>query len=566
MNSSETTSETPTLEIVDPTLPSPPKSKKGSAFWFSFLAVVVSTFLSALDLTAVSTAIPTIADQLNGGENYVWIGSAYALSSTAILPLSGSLADIFGRKPIMLLSIAFFAVGSAIGGASQNINMIIAARTIQGIGGGGILNLSEIITSDLVSLAERGLYQGMLGLTWSFASGIGPPIGGALAEKASWRWLFYLNLPLSGMSFVLVIIFLRVKRPEGSISEKLSRVDWFGNLLVICGTTLAVIGLTWGGSRYPWDSPKVLAPLIIGLALIGAFILYEAKVPKEPTIPWEVISHRVSFSGYWGTFVHGITSITIIYYLPVYFQSALLSSPLRSAVQMLATALIIAPLAFAAGVIVQVSKRYIPVNVAGWILTIVGFGVMSLLSSTSSTAQWVGYQLIASAGTGIIYSSTLFPVLAPQPVTRSASALGFYSFIRSFAQASWYFQKLLVFFLIWIEQAWGITLSSTVLQNQLKKNLPEAFLTRFPEGLQIAFAAIPQIKGLPEPLRTQVRVAFSNSMSTVWKVMIGISGLGLLSVLLLKEIALKETTNENYGLKDDTKEKQGGTETTVVLV
>ncbi|KIJ30066.1 hypothetical protein M422DRAFT_268422 [Sphaerobolus stellatus SS14] len=338
------------------------------------------------------------------------------------------------------------------------------------------------------------------------------------------------------MSFVFVTIFLRVKRPEGSVSDKLSRVDWFGNLLVICGTTLAIIGLTWGGSRFPWNSAQVLAPLIIGLSLIAAFIVYEAKVAKEPTIPWEIISNRVSFSGYWATMIHGMTSIAIIYYLPVYFQAALLSSPLRSAVQMLSTAVIIAPLAFVAGATVQVTKRYIPVNIIGWIITIVGFGVLSLLTATSVTAQWVGYQIIVSAGVGMLFTSTVFPILAPHPVNRSASALAFFSFIRSFAQA------------------WGITLSSTVLQNELKKNLPEAFLSRFPDGLQIAFAAIPHIKSLPEPLRTQVREAFADSMSTVWKVMIGISGLGLLSVLLLKEIPLQQTTNETYGLRNDKEE------------
>ena len=172
----------------------PEKTGKGAAFWLTFLAITVSTFLSALDLTAVGTALPTITEKLNGGDNYVWIGSAYALASTAILPLSGSLADIFGRRPIMLIAIAFFATGSALTGAAQNINMMIAARSkyfflapnpivdkpfisaIQGIGGGAILNLTEIIVSDLVPLAERGLYQGMIGLVWSLASAVGPPI------------------------------------------------------------------------------------------------------------------------------------------------------------------------------------------------------------------------------------------------------------------------------------------------------------------------------------------------------------------------------------------------------
>lgn len=172
-----------------------PTTAKGSAFWLSFIAILVATLLSALDLTAVSTALPTITADLDGADNFVWVGSAYALSATAILPLSGGLANIFGRKPIVLICIAFFALGSALGGAAQNMNMLIAARSkplpyqfllprythehslaVQGIGGGGILNLTETIISDLIPLAERGLFQGIVALTWAFASGIGPPI------------------------------------------------------------------------------------------------------------------------------------------------------------------------------------------------------------------------------------------------------------------------------------------------------------------------------------------------------------------------------------------------------
>ncbi|KAJ3554089.1 hypothetical protein NM688_g3288 [Phlebia brevispora] len=363
-------SPAPTLALPDPPQDTsdsaPRRTGKGSAFWLSFIAIVTSILLSALDLTAVGTALPTITKDLNGGNDFTWVGSAFALSSTAILPLSGALADIFGRKPIMLLSILLFALGSALAGAAQNMNMLIAARTIQGIGGGGIINLTETITSDLVPLAERGLYQGILGLTWSFASGMGPPVGGLLAEKASWRWLFFINLPLAGIAFVLVWLFLRVRTPEGSMREKLKRVDWTGNAIIISGTTLAVVGLTFGGVRFPWSSAQVLAPLIIGLALVVLFVLYEAKIPREPSIPWEVLSNRTSFGAYLGTFFHGITSISIIYYLPVFFQATFGASPTRSGVDFLASALVIAPFALLAGVMVQVMKKYRPANYIGW--------------------------------------------------------------------------------------------------------------------------------------------------------------------------------------------------------
>ncbi|GBE86270.1 Efflux pump FUS6 [Sparassis crispa] len=508
------------------------KPKKGSAFWLSFLALAVSIFLSAIDLTAVGTALPTVTKALNGGDDFSWVGSAYALTSTAILPLSGSLADIFGRKPIMLVSIAFFAVGSAIAGASHNMHMLIAARAVQGIGGGGIINLTEIIVSDLVPLAERGVYQGLIGLVWAVASGIGPPVGGAFAQHGAWRWLFYMNLPLTGVAFALVVIFLRVRSPNGSILTKLARVDWSGSAIIMAGSTLVIIGLTWGGIQYPWSSANVLAPLIIGLVLIGAFFVFEAKVPREPTIPWEVVTNRTSLGGFVGTFVHGLASISVIYYLPVYFQACLNASPIRSGVQSLPTALVIAPFAMICGVTVQIMNKYRPVNAMGWILMIIGLGLLCLLKANSDASQWIGFQIVAAAGTGLIYASTVFAILAPLPVERTASALAFFAFLRAFGQT------------------WGITISSTILQNELKRNIPAAFASQFPQGSEIAYSAIPIIPTLPEPLRTEVRVAFASSMATVWKTMIGICGLGFLSVLLLKEIPMLKYTDGTYGLHE----------------
>ncbi|KAJ7595489.1 major facilitator superfamily domain-containing protein [Mycena floridula] len=519
---------------IETAVPPEPKAKKGSAFWLTIVALVITTFLSALDLTAVSTALPTIVRDLKGGSDFVWVGSAYALSSTAFVPLSGKLADIFGRKPTMLISVALFALGSALSGASQNMRMLIAARTVQGIGGGSILNLVEIVVSDLVPLAERGLYQGIFGMTWAFASAIGPPIGGAIGQTA-WRWLFFLNIPLCAIGFILVALFLNVRQPPGSFKEKFVRVDWLGNTIVIAGTTLTNIGLAWGGVDSPWTSAKVLVPLILGLVLLGVFLLYEFKVPLEPTIPYDVVSNRTSLNAFLSTALHGITSISIIYYLPIYFQASFGASPIRSGVDMLPTAFLIAPFAIVAGAMTQISNRYRPANYLGWGLSMVGFGLLSLLKADSSTGSWVGYQIVAGAGTGLLFASTVFAVLAPLPVERTAAALGLFAFSRSFAQT------------------FGLTIASTILQNKLSKTLPAEFVSQFPEGAQIAFAAIPVIKDLPEPLRTEVRAAFATSMSLVWKVMIGVAGLGFLTLPFLKEIPMLTHTDEKFALQQSKK-------------
>ncbi|KAH9933581.1 uncharacterized protein BXZ73DRAFT_100965 [Epithele typhae] len=299
---------------------------------------------------------PTITKDLNGGDEFVWVGhAAYNLAAAAILPFTGQLADIIGHRPIMLTC------------------WLIAARTVQGIGGGGI------ITSVLVPWAERGLYQGLLVFTWAFAAGVGPVI------KVTWRWLFYLNLPLAGIAFFLAMISLRVRTPEGSLREKIVRIDLVGNFIIIAGTMLALVALTWGGIRYPWSSVHVLAPLILGFLLI---FLYEAI--------------------------------------------ALICPQGRLAYQVFATASVLSSSAIVFGVLVRVMKKYRPVNVIGWVF-LIGFGLFTLLKADSCTGE-VGFRVITTIGLGVIWTTAVYPILAPlRPVARSFSTLAFHTFARTFA-------------------------------------------------------------------------------------------------------------------------------------
>ncbi|KAJ2998456.1 hypothetical protein NUW54_g7027 [Trametes sanguinea] len=415
------------------------KFAKGSRFWLSMAAVIVCNFLGALDVTIISTALPTITDDLHGGDDFVWVGTAYGLAAAAIMPFTARLADTIGRRPIMMICVAFFFIGSALAGSAQSMNWLIAARgksSVQGVGGGGIINLASIILSDLVPLAERGLYQGLLVMTYAIASAVGPSIGGSLAEKATWRWLFYINLPLAGIAFSLVALFLRVRTPPGTLREKLARIDWLGTFLAIAGTTLVLVALTWGGIQYPWGSAHVLAPLIIGSTLLGGFLLFEKFVPAEPTIPLDIMANRTSFCGYLGTFFHGLVTLSVIYYLPVYFQACKGATPIQSSVKVFATTFIVSPFSIVCGVMVKATNKYRPMNYIGWALMVTGAGLLSLLKDDSRTKEWVGFQIVAAAGIGIVWASTVFPILAPLPVTRVAPALAFYNFSRVFAQVS----------------------------------------------------------------------------------------------------------------------------------
>ncbi|KAG8896336.1 hypothetical protein FRC00_006112, partial [Tulasnella sp. 408] len=266
----------------------------------------------------------------------------------------------------------------------------------------------------------------------------------------------------------------------------------------------------------------------------------------EPVVPWELVNNRTAFFGYLGVFLHSIVATAVIFYLPVYFQASLGQGPIRSGVSFFGNSFLIPPAAIATGITVTVFKVYVPQNYFGWVMTSIGVGLLTTLKVTSPVGAWVGYQIIEGIGFGILYAAPQFPVLAPVKVTESAHALALFVFVRSYSQT------------------WGVTLGGTILQNELKKRLPEAFLELFHgEGGEIAYAAIPKIKALAEPLKTEVRDAFAGSLRTMWFVMLAISLLGFFTVLGMKQLEMHEETDENWGLEEKKKvvdeEKDGRT-------
>ncbi|BGP41619.1 hypothetical protein JCM10449v2_005610 [Rhodotorula kratochvilovae] len=554
-----TPSHTSTIVDDSTIVDKPAPKKKDARFWFVFVALCFCCFLSALDLTAVSTALPSIAADFESSD-FSWVGSAYALTSTALIPWTGGLAAIFGRRPVMVAALVLFALGSALTGAGQNMAMVIAGRSVQGIGGGAILTMTEIIVCDLVPLNERGAYFGIIGAVWALASAIGPPIGGALASAGAWRWLFYLNLPLTGLALALVMVCLNVKSPKTTLKEKLALMD-YANVIFVASSTATILGLTWGGTTYSWSSFRVLVPLILGIVGMIAFVLVERSFVKHPTVPFDILRHRNSWIGFLTTFLHSVCVMALMYFLPTYFQMRG-DSAIQSGVKLFPLSFTVAPLAIAVGISVTVTGHYWVQNLVGWLFAIVGYGLLTLLKADSSRNMWAGFTVIIGMGLGMLYAATNFPVLAPlkpsqQPhaVRRIISSLPaaradlaalpqitFFGFVRSFGQV------------------FGIAIGSTIFSNELTKNLPEEFASQFGEMTgDIAYALIPQIKTLAEPLRSDVQAAFADSLRTIWQVLIGVAGLGLVVSVFMQSLPLTtEMDEENWGLKE--KEKKAGGE------
>ncbi|KIP05681.1 hypothetical protein PHLGIDRAFT_119585 [Phlebiopsis gigantea 11061_1 CR5-6] len=513
-----------------------PKPPRGTRFWLVYVALCISLLLAALDLGAVGTAAPTIVSDLHG-HDFSWVASAYSLSSAACLPFSGKLAQIFGRRPTMLGALLIFAAGSAVSGSATSMSILIVGRAgdvstaIQGVGGGGIQAMSSIVTADLVPLRDRGFFTGITGVIYTLGSVSGPFIAGGLAQDASWRWLFYMNLPICAVAMVVVFLFLQLKTPRDSFREKIMKLDWIGNVLIISSTTAIILGITWGGIRYPWSSPRVLCPLILGVVGLAGALVYEAKWAKQPTVPIVVLSNPTSIAGYIATFLHGIVAITSGFYLPTWFQAVWLAGPVRSGLYFLPISATISPAAIAQGLIVAKLGHYRMLNFAGWAFMLIGMGLFTTLRVGTPMGAFAVFQIIQGLGMGLLYC-TYFPVMAPLPLEQNASAVALVTFVRAFAQA------------------WGVAISGTILQNALARRLPAAVLAGTPGGTALAYTVIPRIPQLAPALRAQTQQAFCDAMREVWLVMLALCAAGVLTVAVIRDFPLRKTTDRSWGLKE----------------
>ncbi|KAH9962025.1 major facilitator superfamily domain-containing protein [Lactifluus volemus] len=500
-------------------------------FWCIIFSLALSVLLTAVEFTAIGAALPTIVRELNG-KQFIWVGSAYTLGCTALVPLCGGLAQIIGRRPIMLTALVLFALGSAICGAASSMNMLIAGRAVQGLGAGAITASMQIILSDLVTLRERGTYTGFMALSWAIGGGIGPVIGGSLAQQGQWRWIFYLNLPICAFNATLVLLFMRLKTPPATLREKLQKMDIIGNILITGSITSVVIGLTWGGVRFPWSSVHVLAPLIVGFVGMSLFVIYELYLCAPPVVPILLRMDWTGVSGYFQSFIISMVLASLSYWYPVFFEACKERSPTETGIDLFGLSYGISLFALVAGVVVKKTGKYVIPIYVGWVLVIVGAGLLTTLWADSSMAKSIGFQLPIGAGVGIVYVVSLFPILASIPVTQTAPAMALFVFSRNFGYI------------------WGVTVGGTILQNELKKNLPASFIAQFPEGVEIAYATIPIIPKLTSPLRDDVRDTFGNALKVVWQAVLGMSIAGFLFSLGMRQLELHTVIDEDWGRKD----------------
>ncbi|KIW20961.1 hypothetical protein PV08_01540 [Exophiala spinifera] len=507
-------------------------------FWAILIALGFTSLLTALDATITSTALPSIVADLGGGDMYIWAIDGYLLALTSLQPLYGQLANLFGRRWPLISSVAAFVLGSGICGGASTMAMLIAGRIIQGIGGAGIGLLVEIVIADLVPLRQRGLYFAALFGLVSLGTALGPLFGGLIVSNTTWRWVFWINLPIGGFAFALLMSFLRVKwDKENSLATRLSRIDWTGNFVFIAAVTSILIALSWAGAVYPWSSYRILVPLITGFFGLIAFLLlqHSQRLCPNPTIPLHLLFNRTSATAYVLTFLHSVVMSWILYFLPVYFQGVRGATAARSGVQILPTILTILPFGALGGGLLTKFGRYKPIHFVAFAVMLAGMGSLTLIDEDSSTGAWVGYQIIGSAGMGLIISSLLPAVLAPLSEADVAQATAAWSFMRAFGMT------------------WGSAIAGTIFNNRFNA-LAQTHITSNELRNQVAHghayedATKAFVDTLSQSDRQQFAWTLNESLRRGWEVGTAFAALGFLIIAFEKQIPLRNNLETKYGM------------------
>lgn len=501
-------------------------------------AVMLVQFISVLTSTIVSTAAPTIVDELHGLNLYAWLFSAYILSSSVAVPVVGKLSDLFGRRPFYIIGLSVFLIGSAASGLSQNMSELIAARAFTGIGGGAMMALGATTIGDIFSPRERGRWMGLIMTGFGLGSIVGPLVGGFITDQFGWRWVFYVNLPLGLIALAMLGFLLPRIRGRARV-----RIDWLGIILLVAGVLPILLGLTWAGITYPWGSVQVITALVGGAVLLLAFVGWENHT-AEPILTMHLFESRAFRVAVILSFLVGIALFGTLTFLPLYAQGVLGYSAQDAG-------LVLAPLvigfvlgSMVGGQLTTRTGRYKLQTVIGMAVGVVGILLLSRLSAGSSFGQVLVAMVVTGVGVGAV-----FPTLAV--VVQSAFP---YRLLGTANAARQFFNNL--------GAVMGIPVMATIvietLKNELPKHLPPGTGSRLVkaatsgaqgliagqnQGLTDAFGKLPL--GLEHQVLNAVRGSLAIGVERAFLLGTALAALGLIASLFLPEIPLRGTIQDH---------------------
>ncbi|KAI0545411.1 major facilitator superfamily transporter [Xylaria curta] len=502
-------------------------------------AVIYTIAITSLIVALDERFEQTITESLNATATQAfWIGTSYLLVNAVTMPVICAVSEVFGRPICLTFALAAFALGTILCATAQDIGTLLAGRSVQGIGGGGIHSLGLVIQTDIVPLRWRPRWYGVTLGFWALGLAIGPIIGGAVVHGTTWRWIFYLMFPFLGFSLVAVPCLLTLKPKEATLSEKLMRIDWLGSLIFTGSATSFLIAVSWGGSQFEWNSIQTLVPLIVGFVGLLFTLVYERFWAKQAFLRHSLYHNASSIVGYICGSIQGMVLYGLLYYGPFYFLSIKGYSPLDTGVGMLPATLTVTIAGIICGRLVTRYNHYRwPIQV-GWFVASIGAALFLVWPHNDSAAVWTMAYLVIGVGQGAILNAQNFATQAMCKQGDEAAAASMYAFVRQFGMAL------------------GVGIGGTAFQNVMAIKLRSLGLP-----VEIAKQAESYISVLhrlqPGPYKNNVIDAYKFGFTGVFSFYFGISVVAfVISLTFIRNVDLTRHLESEHRLDGSRWEKQ----------
>jgi len=488
-----------------------------------FSGLMAGMLLAALDQTIVSTALPTIVGELGGLDHLSWVVTAYLLTTTASTPLYGKLSDIYGRRLMFQAAIVIFVIGSMLCGLSQGMLQLVVFRGIQGIGAGGLMAMAFAIIGDIVSPRERGRYTGYLGAVFAVASVAGPLLGGFFVDNLSWRWVFYVNVPIGAAALVITSSVLRlpfVRRDHA--------IDFFGAALLVAAVSTLLLALVWGGREYPWDSPTIIGLLAASAVLTGLFMWREHRT-AEPILPLRLFRGRVFSTGVALSFLLGGAMFGAIVFLPLFLQVATGASATNSGLLLLPLMAGLMATSITSGRVIARTGRYKRWPIAGMAISAAGMYLLSTMDPDTSRVASSLYMVVVGVGLGMVMQVLVLAVQNGAEFSDLGVVTSSVNFFRS------------------LGGSFGVSVFGAVFASLLDEKLAALIPPGALDGSGLdpeALTASPeQIQALPAAILGPVTTAMSESITAVFLLVVPLLLIGVVLAVVMPELPLKDTAH-----------------------
>jgi EmrB/QacA subfamily drug resistance transporter len=481
-----------------------------------FCGLGMGMLLAALDGTIVSTALPTIVGDLGGFDHYAWVVTAYLLASTVSTPIYGKLGDLYGRKRLFQFAIVLFLVGSALCGMATSMGTLIAFRFVQGLGAGGLIVVAQAIIADLVSPRERGRYQGYLGAMFGASSVAGPLLGGFFTDQLSWRWVFYVNVPL-GIAALLVTTRVPPSRPRVGRP----RIDYLGSALLTGAITAVVLLTTWGGNEMAWGSPTILGLGVAAVAMLVVFTWVEAQVP-EPVLPLRLFRDRTFNVATTTMFIVGVAMFATVSYLPLFLQIVAGASATNSGLLLVPLMAGLLGASMIAGQAITRTGRYRLFPVVGMGFVVLAILLLSTMGPDTSQFTTSAFMAILGVGFGLVMQVMVLVAQNSVPSGDLGVATSSVNFFRS------------------VGGSVGVAVFGALFNSRLAGELARAL----PDGTGTdARSVTPEaVEALAPAVRAEYVGAFATALTDVFLVAVPVAVVGFVLTLLLRETPLRGGT------------------------